>query len=391
MTLKLSQVMHTLQSKRDDLANFGDRAKESLNLYRKALEITSTLTSAELLDQLKGIPPDQRSSEPLEPLGGDPNWVKPFGTRWDNREQSLEWARRHITNVATVAVDGSQIYPSKDVSIPIALVQVGWYENFHTDDGRYEKDVDFDILTPQELRVNNSGEPVDRRVNMRRFEMEIDRLIGYMKSHAGCLDCLAFFDGSLVVSFADAFDQETRKHYLRCVSQLMQASEAYRVPVVAYIDTSYAGDLMGLLRCLKPTLPDAPSLSDATLVGKYMQWGDRTPLFRCRRPGILADYPASVANQIAFTYLKAHNAAPVRLELPVWIYETSRHEQILDWVRCEIIIGQGYPYVIETADQTAVLTTEDRHTFYRLLQEWATQTDLKLHFSRKLASKTRRR
>jgi hypothetical protein len=122
-----------------------------------------------------------------------------------------------------------------------------------------------------------------------------------------------------------------------------------------------------------------------------MQWGDRTPLFRCRRPGILADYPASVANQIAFTYLKAHNAAPVRLELPVWIYETSRHEQILDWVRCEIIIGQGYPYVIETADQTAVLTTEDRHTFYRLLQEWATQTDLKLHFSRKLASKTRRR
>jgi len=60
-------------------------------------------------------------------------------------------------------------------------------------------------------------------------------------------------------------------------------------------------------------------------------------------------------------------------------------------VRCEIIIGQGYPYAIETADQTAVLTTEDRQTFYRLLQEWANQEDLKLRFSRKMMSKARRR
>lgn len=391
MALKFSQIVNTLQAKRDEFASFDGNVQQALNLYRTALLKASEFTCEEILQQLKQVDFDQRSAEPLEALGDRPNWVMRFGQVWENREQSLAWARDRITNIATVAVDGSQIYPSRDVSIPIALVQVGWYENFHTDDGKYEKDVDFDIMTPTDLQVNHGGEPVDRRVNMRRFEMEVERLIAYMEAHAGCETCLAFFDGSLVVTFAEAFDPDTREHYVRCAARLLQASEKYRVPLVAYIDTSYARDLMGMLRALKPTLPEAPSLSDPPLVGRYMEWGDRTPLFRCRRPGILADYPVPVASQVAFTYLKAHNANPVRLELPVWLYESDRHEQVLDWVRCEIIIGQGYPYAIETADQTAVLTTEDRQTFYRLLQDWATQEDLKLRFSRKMASKARRR
>jgi len=254
MTLKLSQVMNTLQTKREDLVTFDDRSRDSLNLYRTALQEISGLSHETILQSLKGIDSEQRSAEPLEPLGDWDYWVKPFGKEWENREQSLAWARDRITNIATMAVDGSQIYPSKDISIPIALVQVGWYENFHTDDGQYQKDVAFDIMTPSELRVNNSGEPVDRRVNMRRFEMEVEHLIAYMEDHAFCETCLAFFDGSLVVTFAEAFDIETRQHYIRSISRLIEASDRYQVPLIAYIDTSYARDLMGLLRCLRPAL-----------------------------------------------------------------------------------------------------------------------------------------
>ena len=63
----------------------------------------------------------------------------------------------------------------------------------------------------------------------------------------------------------------------------------------------------------------------------------------------------------------------------------------MDWIRGELIIGNGYPYVIETADQAAVLKAEDRQTFYRILQDWAEEQELKLRFSRKMVSKTRRR
>jgi hypothetical protein len=60
-------------------------------------------------------------------------------------------------------------------------------------------------------------------------------------------------------------------------------------------------------------------------------------------------------------------------------------------VRGEIIIGNGYPYVIETADQVAVLQAEDRQLFYRLLQDWAEKSDISFRFSRKMVSKLLRR
>jgi hypothetical protein len=56
-----------------------------------------------------------------------------------------------------------------------------------------------------------------------------------------------------------------------------------------------------------------------------------------------------------------------------------------------VIIGAGYPYVIETADQVAVLQAEDRQLFFKVLQDWAEQSDITFRFSRKMVSKLLRR
>jgi len=390
MTLKPSQILSQLREKRGDFATFDQTTVQALEKYRRALAIASHETASTLLEQLAEYVSNDRGAEPLEPLGDHPNWLIASGLTWASREESHAWVRDRLTGIATFAVDGSQIYPSKDFSIPVALVQIGWFENLHQPGGQYEKDVDVDIMTPADLKANTSGDPVDRRVNMRRFEMETERLVQYMEDRAGCDHCLAFLDGSLVVTFAEAFDEKTQQFYVDCVVRLLQASEKCRVPLIGYIDTSYARDLTLMLQRLTPGLPDAPAIHDASLVRK-MQWGDRTPLFRCRRPGILREYPGAISSRIAFTYLKAHDGFPVRLELPTWIYDAGLLENVLDWVRGEVIIGSGYPYVIETADQTAVLKTDDRQTFYRLLQEWAEEENLHLRLSRKMVSKVRRR
>jgi hypothetical protein len=390
MTLKPAQILTRLNEKRDHFSAFDKNALKALKDYQEALRKASQEPEARLRQKVSQIPQEDRGAEPLESLADCANWVRAFPLLWQNREDSHVWVRNRLTGVSTFAVDGSQIYPGKDLSIPVALVQIGWFENPHRPDGLYEKDIAVDIMTPLDLKVNDSGEPVDRRVNMRRFEMEVDRLVDYMQDRAGCDSCLVFFDGSLVVTFAEAFDEETRQFYINCVSRLLQVSEASRVPLVAYIDTTYARDLTILLQRLY-NLEPAPSMHDAPLLGQAMQWGDRTPLFRCRRPGVLQHYPAQVKQEIAFTYLKAHQGPPVRLELPVWLYETGRHETVLDWVRCEIIVGNGYPYAIETADQTAVLKVEDRQVFFRLLQDWAEEEKLNLRLSRKMVSKVRRR
>jgi NurA domain len=388
--LNPSKILSLLKTKRDDFEAFDKTALVALQRYRKALWDASQNRAETLLEQLDEVNPSDRGAEPLEPWSDASNWVMPFGMAWQSRDEGMAWMRDRLTDVSTFAVDGSQIFPSKDLSIPIALVQIGWFENWHHGDKPYEKNIDVDVMTPADLKVSSSADPVDRRVNMRRFEMETERLIQYMEDRAGMDNCLAFFDGSLVATFAEAFDEETRHFYTKWIVYLLQASERYRVPLVGYIDTTYARDLTVMLQHLYE-LPDASSIHDAPLIGKGMKWGDRTPLFRCRRSGILRHYPFPVSSQIAFTYLKTHDGFPVRLELPLWVYESGRLETVLDWVRGEVIIGSGYPYAIETADQTAVLQAGDRQLFYRILQDWAADEDLNLRLSRKMVSKARRR
>lgn len=389
MPIKSSQIRDILNAKRQDFSAFNSEALRDLQRYRTAIERFCDLWPEELAELLLKHPTDL-GARPLEDYENAPNLVLPCGLSWQNREESIDWVRNRLGGITTFAVDGSQIYPSKDLSIPIALVQIGWFENAHLPEGGYCKDIRIDVMTPQELQAKNSGEPVDRRVSMRRFEMEIERLIEYIHDHAGAEDVLVFLDGSLVATFAEAFDAETRQVYVDCLRSLLAASERHRVPLVAYIDTTYAQDLAVMLRHLF-NLPASSSIHDAQLIHRSMNWGDRTPLFRCQRAGILSSYDDQ-CDRVAFTYLRTtREGYPVRLELPMWIYEANRHNQIIDWVRAEVIIGGGYPYAIETADQTAVLQIDDRQAFFRILQDWADQEELNLRFSRKMVSKTRRR
>ncbi|MBF2078715.1 MAG: DNA double-strand break repair nuclease NurA [Synechococcales cyanobacterium T60_A2020_003] len=388
MPLKPSQIRQILSAKREDFSAFDRETLSILNKYRDALNEVSHLSPDDIESRL-GDALDV-GARPLESLAKTAHCVLPCKLCWPNREQSLAWVRDRLTGVTTFAVDGSQIYPSKDLSIPIALVQIGWFENLHLPTGNYEKDVELDVMTPQDLQVGDMG-LADRRVNMRRFQMETEKLISYMEAHPNPDNLLVFLDGSLVASFADAFDIESRKFYVDCLVRLLKTSEDHRVPLVAYIATSSADDLTGMLRHLM-SLPESQHIHDAQILSKFMNWGDRTPLFLCQRPGILADYGA-FRNRIAFTYLKTtREGYPARLELPLWMQEEpGLINRVMDWVRGEVIVGGGYPYVIETADQVAVLQAEDRQTFYRILQDWADQEHLNLRFSPKMVSKARRR
>lgn len=389
MTLKPSQIHDILNTKRDEFTAFSQETWQQLQQYRAVLTHLSAQGEANLSQQLAnrsiGI-----GAKILESLSRANKGVISSNLVWQNREQSLAWVRDRLTGITTFAVDGSQIYPGKDLSIPVALVQIGWFENLHLPTGGYEKNVIVDVMTPSDLQTSHSGEPVDRRVNMRRFQMETQQLVQYMKAHTNQQDCLVFLDGSLIATFAEAFDPKSRQFYLECVLELLRTSTVCRVPLVAYIDTSYAQDLTGMLQQVFD-LPESNAIHDAQLIGKFMEWGDRTPLFLCQRSGILSDY-AEQRDQIAFTYLKTtREGNPARLEMPVWMFEAGLVDRVLDWVRGEVIIGGGYPYVIETADQTAVLQADDRQAFFRILQDWAERENLDLRFSRKMVSKVRRR
>ncbi|MEM7348166.1 MAG: DNA double-strand break repair nuclease NurA, partial [Chloroflexota bacterium] len=98
----------------------------------------------------------------------------------------------------------------------------------------------------------------------------------------------------------------------------------------------------------------------------------------------------SFYRSVCFTYLRlTQNRLPARIELPKWLVDEGRTEEIIDLVRAECIIGVGYPYAIETADALAVISHRDRERFYGMIQR--NFPEINLIPSRKVASKQTRR
>lgn len=389
MPVSPAQIRAALDSKRQAFTQFNQSSASDLQQYRRAWRQLTAQPLSQVASTLPASGPI--GARPLEDFEAVQQGRLPARLHWSSRDESLAWVRSQLADITTFAVDGSQIFPNKDISLPVALVQIGWFENCHSGDGRYQKDIQLDVLTPADLKTASGAEPVDRQVNIRRFQMETQRLVDYMAACPQPEKTLVFFDGSLVVTFADAFDADSQRAYVQAMVRLLAASERYRVPLVGYVDTSYARDLTTLLRHWQPDLKPVETLHDTQLLGQGLAWGDRTPLLRCDREGILSQY-GDQRDRVTFTYMQTtRDRPPVRLELPTWIWEAGQLDQVVNWVRAEVIIGGGYPYAIETADQTAVLQTQDRQLFYRILQEWAEREALDVRFSRKLVSKTRRR
>ena len=199
---------------------------------------------------------------------------------------------------------------------------------------------------------------------------------------------LAFYDNTLLVPFPLSTD--SKKLYLEEMKQLILLSTQTQVPLVGYVARSYAKDLLTFLDEFDSESTNADLLYDADILfPRVLQfWDDKTCFCYAKRKGLTEFF----GDTIGFVYLQTtSNATPARLDIPSWIAEKGLLNEVLDVIRAECIIGLGYPYALETADQTAVITTQDREMFYRALQDFAKEHNLNFTVSRKAASKGRRR
>jgi hypothetical protein len=314
-------------------------------------------------------------------------FVVKFDSSWLHHRDARDWAADTLAGVTTFAADGSQIFPSGDMSIPVGLIQVGWFENPHDQHGSYTKDVQVDVLTPAELTREYEPGYAEREIEWRRFRNEMLQTMMFLKRMAG-KRALAFVDGSLILSFVHTMREPRQREYIRLVQDLLDLSESTGVPVVGYVDSSQAADLSGLVQAAAGY--NGQRMGDAVLVQRDLAWGDRCRMFVCDRDDEVID--SSYYPRVCFTYLRTtRDHPPARVEMPGWVFEAGLHEQILDVVRAECVVGVGYPYPLETADAVAVLSMQDRERFYRLFQEFARERDIPVHFSRKSISKRGRR
>ena len=105
----------------------------------------------------------------------------------------------------------------------------------------------------------------EMQVTLRRYLLEVETLCSQMEQFARArrssdpaYSPVVFFDGSLVVSFALTMPSPYRERYIAAAVSLLHTSEELRVPLIGYIDTSYARDMITMLRRLDTMQPDSP-------------------------------------------------------------------------------------------------------------------------------------
>jgi hypothetical protein len=421
--LHKGKLQAALNLKRGQFSLYDGAYSEQLQAYRRALETLYARYASSV--QLERVLPPEGNGMPAagaRPSSEFDRWlisaaeqpyhgpVVPFGREFSNHEQARQWAEC-IEGVTTIAVDGSQLQPWRDASIPVALIQIGLFANPHMQGRPYTKDVRIEVLTPDEIMEESKAERSEpdsypyseMQVTLRRYLLEIETLCNLMEQYAHARRSddplhspVVFFDGSLVVSFATAMPSPYRERYIDSAIALLKTSEQSRVPLIGYIDTSYARDIITMLRRLdsaqeRPVLRETKRIHDALLWQGRLRWGDRTPAMICARGDILESY-GPYHDRVAFCYLQTTaKRPPARLEFPRWMLDDGIVEPALDVVRAEIIAGNGYPYAIETADAVSVITMQDRSEFYALFQEFMEKQGVQFTFSTKSLSKSRRR
>jgi hypothetical protein len=409
-----TKTIQALESKRGAFQRYVARQHEQARLVDERLAGFLGRSAAEIDDFLAQKDLNWPGARPTLELDCAQRLRIPFAPTWENHATARAWALEMLSGRPTLAVDGSQIAPNKDYSVPVGAVQVGWYVNFHARAVPYVKDVAFEVITPDELEGAEADGASDGGrgdgnfaawyINQRRFALECETLLALMDKHA-CAEAasppVCFFDGSFVISFAGQMLPARARPYIGGVTALLGRSHSLRVPLVAFVDTTFSRDLVNLIDLYSGS-PDARSTTDAALLNRLLpHWGDRSPAFICARDDALSrDGRGAFYNDVAFTYVRLSlERPPSRVEFPRWLLGAdapggegeSLLEDIINIVRAECVVGTGYPYAIETADAAAVVTQADRERFYALFEQFAAHEGITLQRARKAQSKLNRR
>jgi hypothetical protein len=398
-------LAEALRERREEFLRFEDRWRESVLEYGRRWRALDALSSAEIEARARHarISSGALPSTELDSTG---SMVVPFGRNWRTHEEARAWALDVLAERVTFAADGSQLTPGRDISLPIAVVQVAWFENPHARDHSYEKQARSEIVSPEEL-LEGADERIkaDTIVDLHRFRLEIAETARFLEKKRGWQDRqertpVALLDGTLLISIALP-KTRIQDAYVDALKGLVNLSRETRVPIVGFIDQSYARDLVRLLDVLKGREGEGAraelSITDAQFLHAEIadsppileHWGARTTFCYSVREGFEDDNKQPL---IGCTYLQTTSEGPpARLDVPAWVYEAGLLDDVIDAVRAECIVGLGYPYAIEAADAAAVITARDRAEFLRVIQEFAERENFTFRISRKTASKVRRR
>ena len=144
-----THVLSALERRREQFVSFERGLRDGVGELASRLRALAGRTGEEVRRESESE--GKRVTFPSDELERAHGAVVPFGERWRSHEEARRWALGALSNRVTFAADGSQLFPGREASVPVAAVQVASFENPHSPEGRYLKDVHFELITPDEL------------------------------------------------------------------------------------------------------------------------------------------------------------------------------------------------------------------------------------------------
>lgn len=344
---------------------------ENMRTYRKKLRKTyldrfPTLTDPRLETRLKTA-----RAVPIEPFQG----AIPLGKSFSDADEMKEWAASVLNGKVIVGVDGSQVYVTSDFNIPVGLARAGaFWIQYGSEQSTYGSDsLSEDYVGAGALENIEDGEPM-RQINVdkRRLALEIKLASQIVKKFVEAkAPTYLMMDTPLILRYIRWADDKVKRAMCQSMTQLLDVCEQYRVPLVGYTDYSLARDLTPVIETFLRERAALP-VSDIAVIAPLLEeagFGARTPVFRIRHR-LLEKFYGRHRNELGFFYQKVHSDLPVRMEFPLWAHRLGEIQELAEVVAAQSVLGEGYPYVLLRAHETAILEADDRDRFYDLISRF---------------------
>ena len=202
MPLYRDKVARELERSKAEFSDPEDR-KRAVEAYRTASEdIHERSTKGEIEVRLGEY--EQPGALPTGEFDEFDDLCVPFGQTWESHEAVNEWARECLEDRAVIAADGSQIDPVREFDRPVGLVQALWLVNHHSNKREFERDVEVEVLTPEDLLMDDSDSGYMRvdteEVAVARFELEMQVLGELIEEYSDVEPTpVAMYDGPLTL------------------------------------------------------------------------------------------------------------------------------------------------------------------------------------------------
>jgi hypothetical protein len=373
------QILSALELRKDDIFKENEDYRASQVNLSEMVQSFEKMTKTDFTKEMKirNLP-----CVPLEYRKSLCRNIKKFS----NVTEAKNWAIEQLQDATLASVDGSQVFTSRELTFPIALVQAGSFLKVYPEDlpksrGTYEFETAPKILLRSDSSLIDGEELGQSEVGLERLKLEVYHAKELLKriDKTGSRRKIMFLDDTLIYSFLMRAPTEFREDTIHALLDLMAYCRNFKTMLVGYIDTSYATDFSRLLYTMNGIELKPPT--DAYYLNSVLKnLGDHTPPFLSMRK-ILSQYvdpqyQYNFVDQLCFAYLKVNSGRPVRVEFPRSIIEDGEFHSLMKIVLAEAILGDGYPHILTRAHEAAVIKGKDREKFYQIVYQYLQNSNI---------------